>query len=229
MLYELQCTPRVGNSFQIVALAMGKVVHGVGVPLVASADMGNVEYTVNQRIAEQHIRMRHVYLSTKHQRTRLALTAVHKLKQLQVLLYWTIAERTVCTRTGGGTLLLGNHLRALLVYISTALFDKPNGKVPEFLEVVAGIVDVGPLESQPLDIVLNAFNIFCIFLDGVCVIETQIALTTIFLGQTEVDSNSLGMSDVQITIGFRWKTGLHSAAVLTLCQVVDHLLFNEAN
>ena len=37
------------------------------------------------------------------------------------------------------------------------------------------------------------------------------------------------MSDVQVAIGLWWETGLHSAAVLTFCQVIDDFLFNEAN
>ena len=48
---------------------------------------------------------------------------------------------------GGCTLLLGNHLGTLFIDVSTSLFDEPYGKVPELLEIVAGIIDVGPLET----------------------------------------------------------------------------------
>ena len=191
--------------------------------------MGDVQHAINQWIAEEHVRMRHVDLSTKHQCAWLALTAIHEFKQLQVFLHRAIAEWAVSTRTGGGTLLLGNHLCTLLVHIGTSLLDEPYGKVPKLLEVIAGVVDVSPLESQPLDIVLDALDVFSILLDGVGVVETKVALTIVFLGQPEVDGDSLGVSDVQIAIGLWWETGLHSASVLTLCQVVDHLLFNEAN
>ena len=229
MLYKLQRTPRMGYSLQIVALAVGEVVHGVGIPFVACTDMGDVQYSVDQRITEEHVGMSHINLCSQDERSWFALAAVHEFEELQVLLNRTIAERTVGSWTGGRTFLLGDDLSTLLVHIGTALLDEPHGKVPQLLEVVAGIVDVGPLESQPFDIVLDALDIFRIFLDGVCIIEAEVTHSSVFLGQTEVDGDSLGVSDVQITIGLWWETGLHPASVLTFCQVVDHLLLDEAD
>ena len=198
----------MSNSLEVVALTMGEVVHGIGVPLIARTDMWDIEHTIDQRVTEQHVGVSHVDLCAQHQCTGLALAAVHKLEQLQVLLDRTITERTVCTWTGGRSLLLGNNLRTLFVNIGTALFDKPYGKVPELLKVVTGIIHIGPLESEPLDIVLDTLDIFRIFLDRVGVVETEIAGAAIFLGQTEVDGDSLGMTDVQIAIGLWWKTRL---------------------
>ena len=173
--------------------------------------------------------MCHVDLGTEYEGTWLTLTAVHEVEEFQVLLDRTVTERTVGTRTGCRAFLLGNDLRTLLIHISPALFDQPHGKIPEFLEIVAGIIDVSPLESQPLDVIFDALDILCIFLDGVGIVETEVTDTTVFLGQTEVDGNGLGMSDVQVAIGLWWEAGLHSAAVLTFCQVIDDFLLNEAN
>ena len=219
----------MGYTLEIVALAVSEIVHGVGVPLVASADMRNVKNTINQWVAEQHVGVSHVDLGAQHKCSRLAFTAVHKLEELQILLNRTITEWAVGTWTCGGSLLLSNDLCTLLVNIGTALLDQPNGKIPKLLEIVAGIVDVSPLETKPLDIVLDALDIFCILLNGVGVIEAQITCTTIFLGKSEIDSNSLGVSDVQIAIWLWWETGLQSTSVLTLSQIIDHLLLNEAN
>ena len=191
--------------------------------------MGDVQHTVDQRIAEQHVRMGHVDLRTQHEGARLTLAAVHILEELEVLLDGSVAIGTVCTRRSGRTFLLGNHLGTLLVDIGASLLDEPHGKVPEFLEIVAGIVDVGPLEAKPLDVVLDTLDIFGVFLDGIRIVETEVTLTTVFLGQTEVDGDGLGVSDVQIAVGLRWETGLEPAAVLTFGEVVDHLLFDEAN
>ena len=126
---------------------MGEVVHGISIPLISSTDMRDVQYTINQRVAEQHIGMGHIDLGSQYECSWLALSAVHKLKKFQILLNRTIAERAVRTRAGGCTLLLGNHLGTLFIDVSTSLFDEPYGKVPELLEIVAGIIDVGPLET----------------------------------------------------------------------------------
>ena len=229
MLHKLQGTPGVGHTFQIVALSVGEVVHGVGIPLISGTDMGDVQHTIDQRVAEQHVGMGHIDLGSQHEGSGLAFATVHKLEEFQILLHRTIAEGTVRTRTGGRTLLLGNHLGTLFVDVSTSLLDEPYGKVPELLEIVAGIVDVSPLESQPFDIVLNALDIFRILLDRVGVVKTEVTDTIVFLGQSEVDGNGLGMSDMQITIGLWWETRLHPTTVLAFCQVIDHFLLNKTH
>ena len=208
---------------------MSEVVHRISIPLVAGTDMGNIQHAINQWVAEQHVGVSHVDLGTQNHCSWLALAAIHELEQFEILLNRTVTERTIGTWTCGGSLLLSNYLGTLLVDISTALLDKPNGKVPKLLEIVAGIVDVSPLKAKPLNIVLDALDIFCIFLNRVCVVETKVTSTAIFLGQTKVDSYSLGMSDMQIAIWLWWETGLHSASVLTLSQIIDYFLLNEAN
>ena len=172
----------MGDSLQIVTLTVGEVIHRIGVPRVAGTDMRDVQHTIDQRVTEQHVRMGHVDLGTQHQCSWLALAAVHILEQLQVLLHGTITIGTVRSRTGGCSLLLGNGLRALFVHIGTTLLDKPHGKIPEFLEIVAGIIDIGPLETEPFDVVLYTLNVFGILFDGVGVIEAQVTDTAVFLG-----------------------------------------------
>ena len=110
MLHKLQSTPRVGHTLQIVALPVGEVIHGVGVPLVAGTDMGDVQHTIDQRVTEQHVRMSHIDLGAQYEGAGFALTAIHEFEQLEVLLNRTVAIRTVGARTRGGSLLLGNHL-----------------------------------------------------------------------------------------------------------------------
>ena len=190
--------------------------------------MGNVEYAIDKGIAEQHVGVSHVDLGTQYHGAWLALTTVHELEQLQVLLNRTVAIRAVGTWACSCTLLLGNHFGALLINVGAALLDEPYGKVPELLEIVAGIVNICPLETKPLNIVLDALDIFCIFLDRVGVVEAQVALTAIFLGQSEVDGDSFSVSDMQVSVWLWWETGLHSATVLTFGQIIDDFLLNEA-
>ena len=228
MLNKLQCAPRMGDSFQIVALSMSEVVHGISIPFGTCADVRNVQNAINQWVTEKHVGMSHIYFCTKHKCSRLTFAAVHEFKQAQVLLNRTVAERTVGAWAGGGSLLLGNHFSTLLVNIGTSLLDEPHGKVPQLLEIVAGIIDIRPFEAQPLDVVFYAFNVFRVFFDGVGVIETQVTDAAIFFCKTKVNSNSLSMSDVQIAIGFRGEACLQSSTVFPFSQVFFYKLFNEA-
>ena len=83
--------------------------------------------------------------------------------------------------------------------------------------------------AKSQSIVLDTLDIFGILLDGVGVVETEVTLTTVFLGQSEVDGDGFGVSDVQIAIRFWWETRLHSTSVFTLSQVIDDLLLNETH
>ena len=89
---------------------MGKVVHGVCVPLGTCAVVWNLDDAIDDRIAEVHVGVGHIQFGTQHHAALNSLGSVHLLKQAQVLLNRTIAERTGSTRLCGGTLLLGNLL-----------------------------------------------------------------------------------------------------------------------
>ena len=173
--------------------------------------------------------MSHVNLGAEHQCAWLTFSAVHELKQSQVLLHWAVAIGAVGAGRSGSTLLLGYHLSALLVNVGASLFDEPYGKVPQLLEIVGGIVNVCPFEAQPLDVLFYVFYIFRVLLHGVRVVEAQVAHAAVFLGQSEVDGNRLGVSNVQVAIRFWWETRLNASAVLAGSQVVNHYLFNEAH
>ena len=171
--------------------------------------------------------MAHVDLGAQDVCARCSLATVHELKQAQVLLHRTVAERTVGARTGGGAFLLCDDLCALFVDIGTALLDEPHGKVPEFLEVVAGVIDIRPFESEPLDVVLDVLDVFGVLLDGVGVVEAQVADAAIALSDAEVHGNGFGMTDMKVAVGLRRESCLQSSAVLAFRQVFLYLLFYE--
>ena len=70
----------------------------------------------------------------------------------------------------------------------------------------------GPLEAQPLHVLLDGVDVLGVFLHGVGVVKAQVAQPAVFLGQTEIDADGLGMAYVQVAVGFGRKTGVHAAA-----------------
>ena len=107
------------------------------------------------------------------------------------------------------------------------MLDEPDSKIPKLLKIVAGIVDVSPLETKPLNIMLNTFNIFCVFLDGVRVVEAQVAHATIFFGQAKVDGNSFSMPYMQIAIRLWRESRLDFSAVSAFGQIIFNNLLNK--
>ena len=64
---EFEGADRVGDPFDRIALAMRIVVHRIDAPFVTRAVMLGVQDAVHDRVAEQHVRVRHVDFGSQHQ------------------------------------------------------------------------------------------------------------------------------------------------------------------
>ena len=95
---EFQRADRMGNLFDRVALAVGIVVHRVDAPLVARAVVFGVDDAVHDRVAEEHVGMRHVDLGAQHLRAVGELAVLHAHEQIEILLDRTVAPRRLLAR-----------------------------------------------------------------------------------------------------------------------------------
>ena len=229
MAHKFQGAKRVRHSLEEVTLAMRIVIHRIGIPFVARSVVRHIQHTIHDWVAEVHVRTCHVNLSTQNHLSTFHASTVHFLKQTQIFLHRSIPIRTVHSSLRRSTLLGSNLLTGLLIHVCLALLDEFHSKVPQLLEVVARIQNLTPLEAQPLDVLLDSLYIFIVLLLRVRIIKTEVANTTIFLRHTKIYGNRLGMTDVQIAIGFRWKTSLNPSTILAFCKVLSHNLFNEAH
>ena len=211
---ELQRTDRVSDLLDRVALTVCIVVHRVDAPLAARTVVISVDNAVHNRVAEQHIGVCHIDLSTQYTATVLELTRTHTLKEIQVLLDRTIAPRRGGTRHGYRTTILANLLLSLVVDISQTLLDQHLCPLIQLLEIVRRIVLASPIEAEPLDILLDRVNILGILLHRVGIVETKVTLTAILLSQTEVQADTLGVSNMQITVRLGRETSLNSCVTL---------------
>ena len=69
----------------------------------------------------------------------------------------------------------------------------------------------------------NVLHIFVVFFAGIGVVEPKIAHSVVFFGDAKVHANGLGVTYMQIAIGFWREACLNATAILTLGKVV----FNE--
>src|SRR5690606_20096320 len=66
---------------------------------------------------------------------------------------------------------------------------------------------LAPVEAQPAHVPLDRFDELLLLLQGIGVVEAQIAAAAEFLGDSEVQADRLGVSDVQIAVRFGRKAG----------------------
>src|SRR3981081_4678111 len=77
------------------------------------------------------------------------------------------------------------------------------------------------MESQPLYVFLDGINVLRLLLLGIGVIETQIRFAAKFIGESEVQTDGLGMPDVEIAVGLWRKAGLHPCSIFVGLEVVE--------
>ena len=214
-------------SFKEVALSVCEVIHRVSLPCVTGTVVRSFYHTVDNRVAEVHVRVGHVNLGTQYHLAFFNFSGIHFLEQFQAFLNRAVTIRTFRSRLGRSTFLGCNFFRGLFVYIRLSFFDKTDSEVPELLEIVGSIIFISPLEAQPLDVFLNGFYIFYIFFRRVCIIETQVTGSSVSLCDSEVQTNGFCMSDVQVSVRLWRETGLNSSTVFTFLQVFLYNLLNE--
>ena len=193
---ELERAERVGDTLEIVALAVGKVVHGVDVPGAAGAMVRRFDDAIDDRIAEVHIGRCHVDFGAEGHGAFVELAAVHAQEEVSTLRRGTVAEGAFAAGYSGRSLLLGDGLGRLFIHISMTVIDEPEGKLKELTEIVGGVIDVFPAEAEPLDVLLDGVDILDVFFDGIGVVEAQVARAAILTGDAEVEADGLGVTDV---------------------------------
>ena len=66
---------------------------------------------------------------------------------------------------------------------------------------------ITPVKAQPVDVFLDGFPLLCGFLARIGVVKTEVTDRVVFLGNAEVQADGLGVTDMEKTVWFRWKTG----------------------
>ena len=93
------------------------------------------------------------------------------------------------------------------VRLSTYALPSPHellGPLIELLEIVGRVVQVlAPVEAEPPDVALDLVDVLLRFLDGVRVVEAQIAPAAELLRDAEIDADRLGVADVQAAVRLR--------------------------
>src|SRR5215470_6708708 len=84
------------------------------------------------------------------------------------------------------------------------------GPFVELLEIIGCKIKMqAPVETEPVHIALNSVDELLLLFSRIGVIKAQVTAAAIFLRHTKIDPDRLRVSDVQIAVRLRWKTGHH--------------------
>lgn len=113
-------------------------------------------------------------------------------------------------------------LQTYVADVGLVLLDQLNGELVQLLEVGRRVGDLAGGESEPLDNLQDGGKVSLLFSLRVSVVVSQVADTVVSLGESKVDVDSLGVSNVQETVGLWGEAGDVLAA--SGLQVLDHQL-----
>src|SRR4029453_16539646 len=228
---EFQGTNRMSNPFDGVGKGVREIVHRVDAPSVAGPVMRDFPDPVQHGIAHVQIARCHIDLGSEHVSAVLKFARSHALEEIQVLLDGSVGVRAVLSRFGQSTPIGADFVGRQTADIGLSYLDQLDGVVVELFEVVRRVVDpVFPIKSNPSNVGLNRVHIFDILFGWIGIVESQVAFTSGYLrSDAEVQTDGLGVSDVQVAVGLGRKPGNDAAAVLAGFQVFGDDGSNEVS
>jgi len=228
VIFKLQGADGMGNAFNRVALAMGKVIHGVNAPGVSGPVVLGMKNPVHDRIPHVEIGGSHVDLGSKNPGAVRKLAPAHALKKGQVLLRGTDSVRALFPRLCQGPPVFPDLLCTEIIHIGFPLQDQPHGEFIELLKIVGGIVlPIFPVKTEPTDIGLDRLHVFDVLLAGIRVVEAQIAEAFELEGKTEIEADGLGVTDMEVAVWLRRKARVNPAAIFVRLQVISDDVLDE--
>ena len=226
MHVEFEGADGVGDVFDGIALAVGEIVHGVDAPLVSRAVMAGVLDAIEDGIPEEHVGMGHVYLGAQHLGSVRILPVPHFAEETEVLFDAAVSPGTLGAGGFHRAAALADFLLGLVVHIGEAFVDELFGPFIQLVEIVGGIEFLVPLETEPLDVFLYGVHIFRVLLGGIRVVIAEVGLASVFLGESEIEADALGVAKMQVAVGLRRETG-HDAVHLSGGEVGLYYFFEE--
>ena len=151
---------------------------------------------------------------------------LHPLEQIEILGDGAIAIGAVLARLGQRAAVRAHLLGRQIADVGLAVLDQLDGPIVELLEVIGGVEQpIFPIAAEPADVVDDRIDVLLLFLGGIGVVEPQVELAAVLLGEPEVQADALGVADVQIAVRLGRKARVDAPAVLAGGPVgVDDLL-----
>ena len=211
-----------------VRLPVGEVIHRVDAPVVTCAVVMRVHDPVEDGIAHVEVGRGHVDLGLERAGAVRELARAHATEELEVFFRAAVSVGAVRPRRGRGPAVLPRLLLVEITDIGEALLDELLSPSVELLKVVRCVVHLSaPLPAEPADVFLDRVHVLDVFLGRVGVVESQVAIAAESFRQAEIQTDGLGMSDVQITVRFWRESSMDFAFETARFLVTDDQLLDE--
>ena len=205
MVFEFKCAKRVRDALDCVFNRVRKVVHRIDAPLVARVRMRCVADAVDDRVAHIDVGRCHINLCSKHLFAVGKLAVLHTLEEVEVFFNTAVSKWAFLPRHAETSARAAYFISGEVANVRLAVLYELDGALVHLVKIVACIKHRIPFKSEPLDVGLDAFHIFDVFFDGVCVVKAEIAFAVVFIFHSEVDAQGLCVSDMQIAVRLRRK------------------------
>ncbi len=183
---------------------------------------------IEHRVAHVDVRRPHVDPGAQHVGAIGELAGAHPAEQIAILGDAAPAVRRIDAGLGQRAAVLADLIGRERIHIGEPLVDEPFCELVELLVIVRGVVlAIMPVEAQPPHVFLDRIDVLDVFLHRVGVVEPEIAASAELLGDTEVETDGLGVPDVQVAVGLRRKSRHHTAAGDASGQIAGDNLSNE--
>ncbi len=175
MIFKLQRANRKRDPFDRIALPVRPVIGRIDAPFVAGTMMGRPQNPIHDRVTKIHVGRRHVDLGTQRSRAVGEFTVTHPAEQIQIFFDAAVTIGAVATRFGQRAAVLACFVTRQIANVSVTFADQFFGPLVQLIKIVAGEVQVVPLETQPANVVLDRIDVFDFFLGRIGVVEAEVA------------------------------------------------------
>ena len=216
------------DRFDRIGLPMREIVHGVNAPRITGAMVRRVQDAIQHRVAHVEVRRGHVDLGPQRARSVGKLAGPHAAEQVEVLGRRPVAVRAVLARRGQRAAIFAHLVAVQVADVGLAGLDQLLGPIVELAEIIRGVEHpLFPIEAEPADAVLDRVDVFHVLFAGIGIVEAQVALAAVVLGQAEVQADALGMPNVQVAVRLGRKARMDAAGVFAGAEVVFDDLLDE--
>ena len=216
----------MGNAFDGVRQRLREVVHRVHAPGAAGQRVRGAHDPVDDRVAQVHVGRRHVDLRPQHVGPFLELAVTHAREEVEVLRDRPGPPGAVAPRLDEGAAPDAGLFGAEAAHVRVARLDQPHRVLEQRLEVVGGVPRAAaPVESEPAHVGLDLLHEVHPLLRRIRVVEPQAAhRSRVVARDAEIQTDRLGVSDVQVAVGLGREPRHHPARDLARRDVgVDRL------
>ena len=208
MILEFQRAKRMRDALDRVRLAVREIVGRIDTPCIARTWVRLVHDAVNHGVAHVDVAGRHVDLGPQHLGAVRKFAVLHTGEEIEILFDAAPAIGAVLAGLSQRAAIGADFLGVQIVDIGLTIFDQVHGPVIELIEIVGGMARRAvPFEAHPADVFLDGVDELLFFLGRVGVVEPQPAEAFELRCDTEVETDRLGVSDVQVAVRFRGKAG----------------------